>query len=75
MYNGRFSIGTILLMIFKAPWNKPAAPHPAIARPMMNIVELDAAAQMTEPAVLLLVESPTSAAMYHKPSKAETHAR
>jgi len=55
MYKGRFVTGTTLLMMFKAPWNRPAAPHPATARPMMKTVELDAVAQMIEPAVSLLV--------------------
>jgi hypothetical protein len=36
-------------MIVSAPWNNPAAPSPAIARPTMNALELGAAAQIVEP--------------------------
>ena len=52
-YIGLFARGTVYLTIPKAPWNSPAAPTPAIARPKMNIGESRAAAQMIEPTIPL----------------------
>ena len=43
-YIGLFTRGTVYLTIPKAPWNSPAAPTPAIARPKMNIGESRAVA-------------------------------
>lgn len=49
MYNGRFSSSTTCIMIARQPWNAPAAPNPAIARPTMNIFDDVAAAHRIEP--------------------------
>lgn len=45
----RFSIGTENEMMFIPPENMADAPTPAIARPMMSIGELTAAAHIIEP--------------------------
>jgi hypothetical protein len=46
---GRFSIGTELEMMMRAPLMMPAAPIPAIARPTMSMAEETAAPHRTEP--------------------------
>lgn len=46
---GRFSIGETAAMIVKPPFIRPDPPIPAIARPMMSIVELVATPHMREP--------------------------
>lgn len=45
----RFSSGTENAMMMSAPESTPAPPRPAIARPAMNMAEVLAAPQMTEP--------------------------
>ena len=55
MYIGLFCSGTVSATMFRAPWKRPAAPTPAIARPRMKTAELGAAAHITEPTVDLLV--------------------
>jgi len=49
MYAGRFLRGTVFATIRIAPLKIPAAPTPAIARPMMRAVELGATPQTREP--------------------------
>lgn len=39
----------MVIMMMVTPENMPAPPRPAMARPMMNTVELGAAPHMTEP--------------------------
>lgn len=46
---GRLRRGTSATMIIMDPVKIPAEPIPAIARPMMNAVEVGAAPQITEP--------------------------
>jgi hypothetical protein len=46
---GRFRKGTSGSMIILPPEKMPAAPAPAIARPLMKAVELGAAPQIAEP--------------------------
>ena len=46
---GRASIGAAAEMIMKAPFRIPAPPHPATARPAMNIIEDWAAPQIKDP--------------------------
>jgi hypothetical protein len=49
MYIARFRNGAMNPMIVMPPEKRAAAPTPATARPTISIVELVAAAQMTEP--------------------------
>ena len=49
MYIAIFSNGTENPIIVMAPENKPEAPAPATARPIMSIGEFTAAAQITDP--------------------------
>jgi len=49
MYSGLSSKGAIYVTIASAPCRRPAAPMPAIARPVMKIGEDRAAAQMVDP--------------------------
>lgn len=49
VYTARCSKATVWLMMLKAPCRAPAAPSPATALPSINIWELTAAAQSTEP--------------------------
>lgn len=46
---GRLRRGTSETMIIMAPVKMPAEPTPAIARPIMNAVDVGAAPQITEP--------------------------
>ncbi len=49
MYSGLLSSGTEKPMIPRAPWNNPAAPTPAMARPRMKTDDFGAAAHKIEP--------------------------
>lgn len=49
VYFGRFSSGRISARITFAPVMPPALPMPATARPMMNAVDVGAAAQTIDP--------------------------
>lgn len=49
MYIAILSNGTENPIIVMAPENKPEAPAPATARPIMSIGEFTAAAQITDP--------------------------
>lgn len=46
---GRFSMGTELEMMMRAPLMMPAAPIPATARPTINMADEVAAPHKTEP--------------------------
>jgi hypothetical protein len=46
---GRFSKGAQLEMMVIAPFMMPAAPKPATARPMINMLDDTAVPQRTEP--------------------------
>jgi hypothetical protein len=46
---GLFSNGAAAVNVFKQPFIKPAPPIPATARPIINIVESFAVAQMSDP--------------------------
>lgn len=48
-YSGRFTNGAMHATIYIAPWNKPAAPMPATARPTIKTGELGATAHSREP--------------------------
>lgn len=47
--NGRFSNFTVSPTILNAPWYKPAAPMPAIARPAMKTADVGPEADITDP--------------------------
>lgn len=49
-YIGRLSSGAMKPMTPSAPWNIPAAPTPAMARPAINAGELGADAETIDPA-------------------------
>lgn len=51
MQSGRFLSLTVWVMMTRDPWNKPAAPAPATARPTMKTADDGAAAQRMEPTV------------------------
>jgi hypothetical protein len=43
-------------MMVRVPWRIPAAPHPATTLPIMNTVEVGAAAQRHDPASKMIIE-------------------
>lgn len=54
--NGLCLICTVLATITRDPQNIPAAPNPATALPIINAIELGAAAQITEPTSNMRIE-------------------
>ena len=54
---GRLRSGTSGSMTIIPPEKMPAEPRPAIARPMMKVVELGAAPQSADPASKITIES------------------
>jgi hypothetical protein len=55
IYKGLLRSGIANAMIVIPPENKPAAPEPAIARPVIKILELEAMAEITEPTVQISI--------------------
>ena len=51
-YRGLLFKGAMYPMITRAPWNIPAEPTPAMARPTMKVGEFGAAAQSIDPTIL-----------------------
>lgn len=49
VYKGRLCKGTVMVIIIMTPENTPADPRPAIALPMMKILEDGAAAHSRDP--------------------------
>lgn len=49
MNSGRLYFGTVSVRISNIPGARSAAPMPAVARPMMNIIEEFASAHINEP--------------------------
>lgn len=47
--NGRLSSSTVSPTMLNAPWYKPAAPIPDIARPIINTAEVGPEAHMIDP--------------------------
>ena len=56
-YFARFSSGTEQAMMMKLPAKMPADPTPAIARPMIKVVEFGDTPQMSEPISKMTMET------------------